>query len=101
RADRQRAVGLGLDLLHAGETLEIHQPRRLDQVLLHVVEQVDPAGLQHAAGLLRLQRAGLGDAGRFGELEAVHYALLLASASAASITSGVIGRRRTRAPVAL
>ena len=30
----------------------LEAPRRLDEVLLEVIEQVDAPGLQHAAGLL-------------------------------------------------
>ena len=77
-------------------------PRRLDEVLLQVVEQVDAAGLQDAARLLGRELPGLGRGRRAGQLEAVHgYALLRASDRAARTRSGVIGSSRTRTPIAL
>src|SRR6185295_13863051 len=97
RPDAQRPVGLGLHLVEPGHGLEVHHAPRLDDVLLQVVEQVDAAGLEHAAGRLGQQLAGLGDGVGAGQLEAVHVLLR----RPARTLSGVMGSSRTRTPVAL
>src|SRR6185295_1619839 len=97
RPDAQRPVGLGLHLVEPGHGLEVHHAPRLDDVLLQVVEQVDAAGLEHAAGRLGQQLAGLGDGRGAGQLEAVHVLLR----RPARTLSGVMGSSRTRTPVAL
>ncbi len=102
RADAQAAVGDGRDLAHPGDGLQVDHARRLDEPLLHVVQEVDAARLEHAARRVREQGAGLGDGGGSGQLEAPHgQALPFASARAARTRSGVMGSSRMRAPVAL
>src|SRR5207247_250370 len=81
--------------------LQVHDARRLEEVLLQVVEEVDAARLQDAARPLGQQLPRLGGARGARQLEAVHAPALLASASAGSTRSGVMGSERTRTPVAL
>ena len=71
-ADPQRAVGLDRDPVEAGDALDVDDARRLDEVLLQVVEEVDAAGLEDGAGLLGEELPRLGGRGGPGELEAVH-----------------------------
>ena len=72
RPDPEAPVRLRRDAVQSRNRLQVHQPRGLDQVLLQVVEEVDPAGLPDAARLLRDEAQGLGDARGPRELEPVH-----------------------------
>jgi hypothetical protein len=71
-ADAQASIGFDPDLVQSRYRLQIHDPGRLDQVLLQMVEQVDPPGLQDGARFLGEEVAGLSDTPRPRELEPVH-----------------------------
>src|SRR3972149_5930382 len=72
RTDREAAVRRHRDPVEAGDGLQVDHPRRLDEVLLEVVEDVDAPGHEDGARLLREELAGLGGARRPRQLEAIH-----------------------------
>src|SRR5271169_1242110 len=96
----QGAVRGDRDLVEAWDRLQVHEAGRLEKVLLQVVEEVDSAGLQQAPRPIGRKPPRVGNARGPDELEAIHAGALL-DARAARTTSGVMGRVRMRAPVAL
>ena len=117
RADAQRAVALRDDPVETGDAAQIDDAARLQQALLHQVEEVDAAGLDddsipgNAVGGGRDHGGGNGCRSRVRRFrrrsgiepfEMLHGQLPRGMRpSAESTAAGVIGICRSRTPIAL
>jgi len=100
RADRQPLLGLA-NAAQSGNIADVHQPGGLLDAVLHPVEEIDAARFNDGS-VLQLRECRI-NRGAVSDGEAVHASSFpcAGARSAARTTSGVMGVRRTRTPVAL
>src|SRR6185312_8063823 len=90
-----------LDAVEPGDAVQVDHALGLVEPLLHAIDEIDAAGLDHDA-VMEL-RDGIVEALRLHPLERFHLRASFPSSlpSAASTTAGFIGSVRMRTPMAL